>query len=47
VPFHAFLKEVLVARDVLVTPDVRAPLRELTDAERARVLSLARDLSAL
>ena len=47
VPLHAALKQVLVARDVLVTPDVRAPLRELTDAERDRVLGLARDLGAL
>jgi N-acetylneuraminate lyase len=44
IPFHAALKEVLVARDVLVIPDVRPPLREVTDAERARVLAFARDL---
>jgi len=41
IPFHAALKEVLVSKDVLTTPDVRAPLRGLTDDERATVLSLA------
>lgn len=41
VPFHAALKEVLVARDVLMSVDVRAPLRGLTDDERATVLMLA------
>ncbi len=44
IPFHAALKEVLVARDVLVDPAVRAPLRGLDDVERERVLGLARDL---
>jgi dihydrodipicolinate synthase/N-acetylneuraminate lyase len=39
-PFHAALKEVLVARDVLRSTDVRAPLRGLTDQERAIVLLL-------
>jgi dihydrodipicolinate synthase/N-acetylneuraminate lyase len=43
VPFHAALKQVLVARDVLVTSDVRGPLRELTDEERASVLAMVRD----
>jgi len=47
VPFHAALKQVLVARDVLVTTDVRPPLRGLTDGERGRVLTLARDLGAV
>ncbi len=47
IPFHAALKEVLVTRGVLVTADVRAPLRGLTDAERDRVLGLARDLGAI
>ena len=47
IPFHAALKHVLVARDVLVSPDVRAPLRGLTDPERERVLGLARDLGCL
>ena len=46
-PFHAALKDVLVARDVFVTPDVRPPLRGLTDDERALVTELARDLGAL
>jgi dihydrodipicolinate synthase/N-acetylneuraminate lyase len=44
IPFHAALKEVLAARDVLLTTDVRPPLRELTDAERATVLAVAREL---
>jgi dihydrodipicolinate synthase/N-acetylneuraminate lyase len=39
-PFHAALKEVLVARDVFRSADVRAPLRGLTAAERAIVLEL-------
>ena len=37
VPFHATLKEILVVRDVLATPDVRPPLRGLTDEERVAV----------
>lgn len=41
IPFHAALKEVLVSKDVLTSADVRAPLRGLTDDERATVLSLA------
>jgi dihydrodipicolinate synthase/N-acetylneuraminate lyase len=44
-PFHAALKNVLVARDVLVTPDVRPPLRGLSGDEHARVLALARELA--
>ena len=47
VPFHAALKQVLVARNVLVTADVRAPLRELTETERVLVLGLARNLGVL
>jgi dihydrodipicolinate synthase/N-acetylneuraminate lyase len=47
IPFHAALKEVLVARDVLIAPYVRAPLRGLTDPERGRVLGLARGLGVL
>jgi dihydrodipicolinate synthase/N-acetylneuraminate lyase len=39
VPFHAALKELLVARGVLGYADVRSPLRGLTPAERERVLS--------
>ena len=44
IPFHAALKEVLAARDVLPTTDVRPPLRALTDTERATVLAVAREL---
>lgn len=44
IPFHAALKEVLAARDVLPTTDVRPPLRALTDTERAKVLAVAREL---
>lgn len=40
IPFHAALKEVLVARDVLMSADVRAPLRGLTHAEREIVSAL-------
>jgi dihydrodipicolinate synthase/N-acetylneuraminate lyase len=43
IPFHAALKEVLVSKDVLTTTDVRAPLRGLTDQERASVLTLVRE----
>jgi dihydrodipicolinate synthase/N-acetylneuraminate lyase len=45
IPFHAALKEVLVARDVLTSGDVRAPLRGLTDDERSTVLALAREVA--
>ncbi len=44
IPFHAALKEVLVAQDVLTSADVRAPLRGLTDDERSAVLTLARGI---
>ncbi|MGZ4208593.1 MAG: dihydrodipicolinate synthase family protein [Actinomycetota bacterium] len=44
IPFHAALKEMLVSRDVLTSADVRAPLRGLTDDERATVLALTRDV---
>ncbi len=47
IPFHAALKEVLAARDVVHTTDVRPPLRGLTDAERATVMTVARELGAL
>ena len=40
VPFHAALKEILVAQNVLTTADVRAPLRGLTSAEREIVAAL-------
>jgi dihydrodipicolinate synthase/N-acetylneuraminate lyase len=36
----AVAKQVLVDRGVLAHPDVRPPLRELTDDERTRVASL-------
>jgi dihydrodipicolinate synthase/N-acetylneuraminate lyase len=39
-PFHAALKATLARRGVPVNEDVRPPLRGLTDAERATVLSL-------
>jgi dihydrodipicolinate synthase/N-acetylneuraminate lyase len=41
VPFHSAMKTVLARRGVPVRPDVRAPLRTLTDAERRFVLELA------
>ena len=47
IPFHAALKQVLVARDVLITPDVRPPLRGLTTGERDRVLGLAREVGGI
>jgi N-acetylneuraminate lyase len=47
IPFHAALKEVLEARDVLLTADVRPPLRGLTDAERAAVMAVAREVGVL
>ena len=40
IPFHAALKQILVARDVLRCADVRAPLRGLTDDELTLVLGL-------
>ena len=46
-PFHAALKQVLVARDVLVSPDVRPPLRGLSDRERDRVLAVAREMGVI
>jgi dihydrodipicolinate synthase/N-acetylneuraminate lyase len=36
-PFHAAAKAVLATRGVPIRPDVRAPLRLLTDDERARL----------
>jgi dihydrodipicolinate synthase/N-acetylneuraminate lyase len=47
IPFHAALKEVLVARDVIRSADVRAPLRGLTNAERAAVLELPMAVEAI
>jgi dihydrodipicolinate synthase/N-acetylneuraminate lyase len=46
IPFHAALKEVLASADVLTTPDVRSPLRGLTEQERATVMDLAGRVSA-
>jgi dihydrodipicolinate synthase/N-acetylneuraminate lyase len=46
IPFHAAMKEALVASDVLKSADVRAPLRGLTDDERSTVLALAREVEA-
>ena len=47
IPFHAALKEILVARGVPIRPDVRAPLRALTPAERELALGAARKVGAL
>ncbi len=47
IPFHAALKEILAARGVPVRPDVRAPLRGLTPAEREVALGAARAVGAL
>ena len=41
VPFHAAMKFVLGSRGVPVREDVRAPLRGLTDEERAKVSALS------
>ena len=41
-PFHAALKTIMRARGVPVRPDVRAPLRGLTDEEREQALDVAR-----
>jgi dihydrodipicolinate synthase/N-acetylneuraminate lyase len=46
-PFHAALKEVLVARGVPVRRDVRPPLRGLTQKERRLALDAARTVGAL
>ena len=42
IPFHAALKAVLGARGMPVGPDVRPPLRGLTERERETVLELPR-----
>ena len=47
VPFHAALKEILVARGVPIRPDVRPPLRPLTPQEREVALDAARRVGAL
>jgi dihydrodipicolinate synthase/N-acetylneuraminate lyase len=46
-PFHAALKEILVARGVPIRPDVRPPLRPLTAAEREHAIETARNVGAL
>jgi dihydrodipicolinate synthase/N-acetylneuraminate lyase len=43
-PFHAALKFALAARGVPVGEDVRAPLRPLSDAEKARLHRSLADL---
>jgi len=45
-PFQAALKAILGARDVPVRPDVRPPLRGLSDSERERALEAARAVGA-
>ena len=47
VPFHAALKEVLIARGVPIRPDVRPPLRPLTPQEREVAFDAARRVGAL
>ena len=47
IPFIAAMKEVLVARDVLTSADVRPPLRGLTEDERSTVLALSRDVGGV
>lgn len=46
-PFHAALKEILVARGVPIRPDVRPPLRPLTREEREIALEVAGRVGAL
>jgi dihydrodipicolinate synthase/N-acetylneuraminate lyase len=45
IPFHAALKEVLVARGVILDASVRPPLRGLADAERSIVRSLMAEVA--
>jgi len=47
IPFHAALKEILVARGVPIRPDVRPPLRALTPEEREIALDAAHRVGAL
>jgi dihydrodipicolinate synthase/N-acetylneuraminate lyase len=47
IPFHAALKEILVARGVPIRPDVRPPLRPLAPEERETALDAARRVGAL
>jgi dihydrodipicolinate synthase/N-acetylneuraminate lyase len=46
-PFHAALKEILVARGVPIRADVRSPLRLLTPEEREIAFDAARRVGAL
>jgi dihydrodipicolinate synthase/N-acetylneuraminate lyase len=45
IPFHAALKEVLVARGVILDASVRPPLRGLADGERSLVRSLMAEVA--
>jgi dihydrodipicolinate synthase/N-acetylneuraminate lyase len=47
VPFQAALKWILVERGVSIRPDVRPPLRPLTDEERATATSAAKAVGVL
>jgi dihydrodipicolinate synthase/N-acetylneuraminate lyase len=47
IPFHAALKEILIARGLPIRADVRPPLRGLGPEERAIALSAARAVGAL
>jgi dihydrodipicolinate synthase/N-acetylneuraminate lyase len=47
IPFHAALKEILVARGVPIRADVRPPLRRLTPQEREIAFDAARRVGAL
>jgi dihydrodipicolinate synthase/N-acetylneuraminate lyase len=47
IPFHAALKEILVARGVPIRADVRPPLRPLTPEEREIAFGAARRVGAL
>jgi dihydrodipicolinate synthase/N-acetylneuraminate lyase len=47
IPFHAALKEILVARGVPIRPAVRPPLRPLTPEEREIAFDAARRVGAI
>jgi dihydrodipicolinate synthase/N-acetylneuraminate lyase len=47
IPFHAALKEILVARGVPIRPAVRSPLRPLAPEEREIAFDAARSVGAL
>jgi dihydrodipicolinate synthase/N-acetylneuraminate lyase len=46
-PFQAALKQVLIERGVPIHPDVRPPLRPLTDGEREAARAAARAVGVL